>query len=433
MQVEVTETVQARSPADPYWSFLDWPKPGRYGPELDLLGWVLPASGEVERIELRAGDRLIAQTDLNLARPDLVKGFPDFPNVDQCGFRKVVTLEEVPESGELEVTAVLHGGERVPIGVIRLRRVELEPEEPPARARRWRTSQRQAMEERLRSIEHKVDALKSPIVTGGGMNTLMPPVGVIGDFMTGAESVDHLRKAQNDHLPLPHGQNREGYSLNDHVRYWTTGLEDYEKVIDSLGSIAVAGGRLYDFGGSTGRVFRHFHCQTDDFEIWTSDFKLASYRWNQLYMPQDVRSFLNTFYPPLPIPDRYFDVITAFSVFTHIDELESPWLVELRRILKPGGLLYVTIHDEAFWDEMPDSVLAALQRSPSGSHLRHESPFPGERSAFHFTEQSHYSCNVFHSRNYIQREWGRFFDVLKVTPHAHSKQCVVLLTYSEAV
>ena len=59
------------------------------------------------------------------------------------------------------------------------------------------------MEERLRSIEHKVDALKSPIVTGGGLNTLMPPVGVIGDFMTGAESADQLRKAQNDHLPTP--------------------------------------------------------------------------------------------------------------------------------------------------------------------------------------------------------------------------------------
>ncbi len=132
MQVELTETVQAGSAADPHRSFLDRPKPGRYGPELEFMGWILPASGEVERIEFRAEDRLIAQTGLNLARPDLVKGFPDFPNVDRGGFRAAVTLEEVPESGELEVTAVLHGGERVPIGVIRLRRVELEPEEPPA-------------------------------------------------------------------------------------------------------------------------------------------------------------------------------------------------------------------------------------------------------------------------------------------------------------
>ena len=159
------------------------------------MGWILPASGEVERIEFRAEDRLIAQTGLNLARPDLVKVFPDFPSADRGGFRAAVTLEEVPEAKSW--TAVLSGGEHLPIGVIRRRRVEPEPEEPPVTPRRWRPFQRQAMEERLRSIEKRLDVVKSPIVTGGGMNTLMPPVGVIGDFMTGAESADHLRKAQN--------------------------------------------------------------------------------------------------------------------------------------------------------------------------------------------------------------------------------------------
>ena len=251
----------------------------------------------------------------------------------------------------------------MPIGAIKLRCVDLEPEQPPARRRRLGALQRQAVDERLRSIEKRLDVLKSPIVTGGGMNTVMPPVGFIGDFMVGTESAELLRKAKNDYLPLPHGENREGYASSDHVRYWTTGLEDFEKVMDSLRSVALPPGRLYDFGGSTGRVFRHVFCQTDAFEIWTSDFKLASYRWNQLYMPQNIRSFLNTFYPSLPIPDRFFDVITAFSVFTHIDELESPWLMELRRILKPGGLLYTTIHDEAFWNQMPDRLLATLQRA----------------------------------------------------------------------
>jgi SAM-dependent methyltransferase len=265
------------------------------------------------------------------------------------------------------------------------------------------------------------------------MNTLMPPVGLIVDFMDGTESADLLRKAKNDRLPLPHGDNREGYAWNDHVRYWTMGLEDYEKVMNTLGSTTVPTGRLYDFGGSTGRVFRHFFCQTDAFEIWTSDFKSASYQWNQLYMPRDIRSFLNTFYPSLPIPDRYFDVITAFSVFTHIDELESPWLLELRRILKPGGLLYATIHDETFWSEMPDRLLSVLQGSPGGAQLTDESPFPGERAAFHFTKESYYSCNVFHSSEYIQREWGRFFDILEMRPQAHGNQCVVLLTYGEAM
>jgi hypothetical protein len=33
-------------------------------------------------------------------------------------------------------------------------------------------------------------------------------------------------------------------------------------------------------------------------------------------------------------------------VFTHIDDLVDSWLLELRRTLKPSGLLYVTIHDD---------------------------------------------------------------------------------------
>ena len=88
MQVEVTETVQARSAADPHPSFLDRPKPGRHGRELEFMGWVLPALGEVEHIEFTTGDRLIAQTDRNLLRPDLAKAFPDVANADRVAFKR---------------------------------------------------------------------------------------------------------------------------------------------------------------------------------------------------------------------------------------------------------------------------------------------------------------------------------------------------------
>ena len=78
------------------------------------------------------------------------------------------------------------------------------------------------------------------------------------------------------------------------------------------------------------------------------------------------------------------------------------------------------------------TLVSDLTEERGGGHLVAESPFPGERSAFHFTEESYYSCNVFHSREYIQREWGRFFDILEMRPQGHSAQCVVLLTYGEA-
>src|SRR5207244_2674608 len=50
--------------------------------------------------------------------------------------------------------------------------------------------------------------------------------------------------------------------------------------------------------------------------------------------------------PPLAFEDRYFDFIYAGSVFTHIADLAEAWLMELRRIVRPGGRLYLTIQDE---------------------------------------------------------------------------------------
>src|SRR6185369_1736506 len=43
------------------------------------------------------------------------------------------------------------------------------------------------------------------------------------------------------------------------------------------------------------------------------------------------------------------DAICAFSVFTHIDVFEDLWLLELRRILRPGGVACVTFHSERSW------------------------------------------------------------------------------------
>jgi SAM-dependent methyltransferase len=278
---------------------------------------------------------------------------------------------------------------------------------------------------RLETLERKIELVKYPIVHG---NPVVPPVGTIADFISDIADPAVAMRARLDTLPIPESSNREGYGATP-AQYWLSGLQDYDAVVNALGEFSIREGRLYDFGGSTGRFFRHVVCQTDAFEVWTSDFKVAHYKWNQQYMPTEVRTFLNGVYPPLPLPEQHFDVITAFSVFTHIDELESPWLLELRRILRPGGLLYVTIHDEENWKRMSDSVRNAIQLSPNGKHITSETPFPAERTAFHFTDESFYTCNVFHPYDYIHREWGRFFTILGVRPLHHFAQCVVLLTY----
>jgi SAM-dependent methyltransferase len=55
------------------------------------------------------------------------------------------------------------------------------------------------------------------------------------------------------------------------------------------------------------------------------------------------------FRPPTPFPADRFDLIYAFSVFSHLSEpVHEAWLGELSRILRPGGLLVVTTREREF-------------------------------------------------------------------------------------
>lgn len=230
----------------------------------------------------------------------------------------------------------------------------------------------EGIEQQVERLDHKVDELRSGVVRAGGAEDVLPPIGIVADFLGADPSPELHDRSRRDHLPIPDAANREGYRPSDDLGYWLTGLEDYDKVLRAAAELSVPGNRVYDFGGSTGRVFRHFYCQDRRFDVWTSDFKLPSYLWNQRYMPGDLRVFMNGFAPPLPLPDRHFHIVTAFSVLTHIDELESAWLVELRRILKPSGLLYVTVHDEAFWETSRRPFSSPFRRAPAArSSLRH--------------------------------------------------------------
>ena len=50
--------------------------------------------------------------------------------------------------------------------------------------------------------------------------------------------------------------------------------------------------------------------------------------------------------PHLPFEDRSFGLVYCGSLFTHIDDLAEAWLAELHRVLRPGGRLYFSIHDQ---------------------------------------------------------------------------------------
>jgi SAM-dependent methyltransferase len=57
--------------------------------------------------------------------------------------------------------------------------------------------------------------------------------------------------------------------------------------------------------------------------------------------------------PPLPYADRSFDFLYAFSVFTHLSvALAREWMAELERVVRPGGLIWFTLHGASYRERL---------------------------------------------------------------------------------
>lgn len=227
-----------------------------------------------------------------------------------------------------------------------------------------------------------------------------------------------------DQAQIPDASNREGYSGQHHLAFWLSGYRDYRKTLADVAPYGVCRGKYFDFGGSTGRVFRHFAFQSAQWDVWSSDFKISSVEWNQLYYPPNIKVLLNNSNPSLPLTDNYFDLVTAYSVFTHINETETSWLLELRRILKVGGIAYISIHDEATWSDPEPQLKDTVEKFRSDiSDLKE---IPTGKTVVTFRDDDPYNCNVFHCQDYIQKVWGRFFEICEIKSLCHNKQAIVI-------
>ena len=107
--------------------------------------------------------------------------------------------------------------------------------------------------------------------------------------------------------------------------------------------------------------------------------------------------------PPLDYADDYFDVVLALSVFTHIADGWSDWLLEISRVLKPEGLLIASFIDS--------SVAQTLTNLP----------WDEDRvgmSAFGFANLEASLPNVLHSHWWLREHWGRAFEIVELRPGA---------------
>jgi SAM-dependent methyltransferase len=150
--------------------------------------------------------------------------------------------------------------------------------------------------------------------------------------------------------------------------------------LESLGS-------LLDFGCGCGRVTRWWY--ELDAEVHGSDVDARAVAWCEANLGFGQFA-VNGLAPPLRYGDSAFDLVYAFSVLTHLtEELQRPWLDELRRVLRPGGLVVVSTHGERYLERL---TAAERARFEAGDLVVRWGGVAGTNL-----------CTTFHPRSYLER------------------------------
>jgi SAM-dependent methyltransferase len=169
-------------------------------------------------------------------------------------------------------------------------------------------------------------------------------------------------------------------------------------------------------------MIRWFKDLAETREVWGVDIAAELVVWCQQNLSPPFRFATTTSFPHLPFEDRYFDLIYASSVFTHIADLADAWLLELKRLLRPGGRLFATIMEKGTWKEEDMHRLF-------GPHITSEILSLAKLDFAMFTvSRKPAHAQVFYDLDYLRKHWGRFLNVLSVAPgFMGHRQTAVLL------
>ena len=179
--------------------------------------------------------------------------------------------------------------------------------------------------------------------------------------------------------------------------------------------------RILDFGCGCGRILLNFKDRPDSCRISGTDIDAELIAWcRENLAPAEFD--VNPSSPPMKYKDGEFNFIFGNSVFTHLDEkMQFDWLRELQRISAPGAYLLLSIHGPS----LHGHLTAAQKRTLADDGFLF---FSTETGAFKLDGLPDFYQSTYHGREYVFREWGRFFKVVRIIERGMAEyQDLVLL------
>jgi SAM-dependent methyltransferase len=177
-------------------------------------------------------------------------------------------------------------------------------------------------------------------------------------------------------------------------------METIEESLEAAGTSLAEVGDVLDFGCGCGRVIRWLKDVPGS--LRGSDFDGRAVAWCRENL-RFAEFGTNGLEPPLGLDDESLDFVYAFSVLTHLSvSVQHAWMDEFRRMLRPGGILVLSTHGDAYLPRLTESE----QRE-----------FRAGEVVVRFEEVAGTNlCTAFHPRTVVEESLADGFEVIRFTP-----------------
>lgn len=207
-----------------------------------------------------------------------------------------------------------------------------------------------------------------------------------------------LRSNRSFHLP-PDRFLHETYRL-DYKEYAEDGQLTAQEIMERVKPF-IPSNKLcvLEWGCGVARITRHLKAIAGIAEVVGVDVNPGMIEWDQANIPNATFAIIDHS-PPMNFPKERFDLVIGISVLTHIDAVfQEAWLLEIRRILHPGGIFIFTTHGKAFLEKLNDMEQKRLLIE--GTYTKT------------YLQQGHRMMSTYQNAEYFRQMLTRHFEVLE--------------------
>jgi len=144
-------------------------------------------------------------------------------------------------------------------------------------------------------------------------------------------------------------ENTTGLSAEAALRQAYAFYADVDRETRAIGREIDANTRVLDFGFGWGRISRTFMEKASIRNLYGVDVDPAFAEMTRDLFDSDHFDVCPAF-PPTRFDDASFDLVIAYSVFSHLSERAcADWMREFARLVRPGGVVAWTTRHESFF------------------------------------------------------------------------------------